>query len=227
MKKLLALVLALIMSLSFVACGESKDDSKKGDKKGSSTAKKSAEELIVGEWETTFEFAKIMSEDDADETLLEIIEDEGLSLEVVFEFSDNGKFELVADDKSVEKFKKDFTDVMEEYLVATLEAMIGQQGAEMSLDDLLEAQGVTLDELLEEAMVEIDFDEMLEDLEQKGKYEVKDDKLYTYEDEIDEDEYIVFEISDDELEFTKVVTDEEEDALGIANALPLTLERVS
>lgn len=55
-------------------------------------------------------------------------------------------------------------------------------------------------------------------MDETGKYTVKDDKLYIYEDELDEDDYYAFELDGDTLTFTEDSTIDAE--------LPITFKRV-
>ncbi|MBR4761945.1 MAG: hypothetical protein IK086_04855 [Clostridia bacterium] len=218
MKKISAVVLAVVLvisALSLAGCGSKKS--------------------IVGKWETEVDIGEAVSNSlgDESEELAEAFKDVNIVAKYSFEFTDEGKFSMLLDeDALVESFKgsKDaFKKFFNEYLGAMAETM------GMGIDDLLDAQGLTIDELVDEALDESveAMKENLSDASKKGTYKIDGQKLFLAEEGEDftDDEYVEFEFEDDnKIKFTKITAkegeDEDEDSLElIKETLPWTLIR--
>lgn len=217
MKKLLSLLLVLVLTLSLAfmatACSSSDDDDDDDDDKKTSTSQKADDEeeedevTIVGKWEAELDMADLINDMLEDEMGAELDKKfKNLDVTIVMEF-DKDEVELSMEATGIEKaIKKQMPDI----LTAVYTAMLEEQGMDMTVDELLESQDMTMDELVEEAMSEMDFDEIessLNDFE-TSKYELDGDKLYTFDDEKDEDEYVEIKLTSKKLVFESFSTDD-------------------
>lgn len=102
MKKLLALLLALVMIFALAACGAgdttNKDDDDKKEKKG-----------LEDSWTWTITM-------DSEAMGMEGF-DSGFTMAVLFDFTKDGKFTMTLDEQVMEKSLEDFADAMVDYLV--------------------------------------------------------------------------------------------------------------
>lgn len=175
MKKLLALLLVLVMVFSFAACGNDSDKSDdKSDKKSSSVVEE--EETIEGVW-----YCEMNGEEIA-----------GMDFDVPMAFKfNNGKLTMKFDERKADDFTKDLKDYFYD--------MMEEQGMDKAaVDEALAEQDTTVEEYMSEMI-----DELISSLETVINYEVDGNKIYTWEedDEKNEDDYIVFELSSGKLVF--------------------------
>lgn len=195
-KKMWAILLAVCMAFSLMACSAggdqggdaSTEDSKVTDK---TEQKLSDEELIVGTWETKLVFGDYMDQfmnmDEAPEGVdLSVFEDMKLTLEVTF--AEDGEGTASVDTKAFAKdMKKIMVTLMEDMLEEQLTAELG-----MSVEEIEAEYGMSFDELVEQtlgASVEDTVDKLIDDMmennedfkkmeEKSFEYEIKKNKLY-------------------------------------------------
>ena len=214
MKKLLALMMSILMVFSMAtllsSCGKSDDtDNTKSSasseneagKKGKKSSK-SDEELIVGDWEMKIDFAKILAAS-SDETGLPAdfkLDDSDVTL--LWNFANDGTFTMDLDQDSFNKVMDSFIDV----IVGQFTDDPAQQAA-----------------FKEEALAGMEEEAGFET--QNGKYQFKNGKLYTTEED-EENIYTYKFISDDEIQITDIeIKGEDDSAIDLSTALPLTLTR--
>ncbi len=226
-KKILALLLALAMVFTLCACGYDADDDDDDDDKGSKVhasdkdkskdkdKKVSAEELIVGDWETEINMIdamEMMGYEGFDE-LTEYFDFGKIDYVMVFSFDEDGEYELhMTADADV--LKKVLRDGMVKLLEESLEGY--------TIADAAAEEGMTEDELLD-ALIEQSFgdiDDMVNFNSYSGTYEIDGDKLIL---DGEEDSYDVFEVDEDELTFVKSYVDGEKEDNPL---YPLTFDRV-
>lgn len=182
MKKLasvLSFCLAFIMVLSLCACG--------GDK-------------LVGKWESEIEMKEIIFDgmDSATRAEVEEMFDfDDLTLVVQAEYKQDGTFKMYAD---ADTLYDDLYDIIEEGLRESFEEVIEQENSDMSVSELLNYMGTSLDELTKELVDEFDIDDLTEESTTEGRWKLIGDKLLT-SDDVDEepDEYTDIKIEGDTL----------------------------
>lgn len=212
MKKVLSVITTacILLSMVFVLSGCSSDAEK-----------------FIGKWNVSIDMTDTINEQfAAEEEVGDYLKVKEFSLPMIFTFRDDGTYKLEADsDKFSETYDNliaDFKDGMNKYL----EDSIKKTGVDMTADDLLKSQGITMDELIDQAFTEDMFNEMVSSMSAKGNYKVEDGKLYTTSDESDDfdddayDEYKI--VSDSEIELTKSVGADDEETNKM---YPLTLKK--
>lgn len=211
MKKLLSLLLVLLLTLSLAfmatACSSDSDKDDDDDKK-SSTSQEKEEVSIIGKWVAEIDMAEIINESMEAELGAELDKKfSDINVNVIMEF-DKKEVEISMDAGDVEKSIK---NQMPAVLKSLLEVMLEESGTGMTVDQLLEAQGMTMDEFIEETMSQMDFEEITSELDisETSLYELDGKKLYTFEDEKDEDEYMEIELSSKKLVVKSWSTSEE------------------
>ncbi len=217
MKKLLSLLLVLVLTLSLAfmatACSSSDDDDDDDDDKPSVSQKKDDDDededevTIEGKWEAELDLADFINEMMEDEMGVELDKKfKNLNVTVVMEF-DKDEVELSMEATGIEKaIKKQMPDV----LTAVLETMLEEQDLDMTLDELLESQGTSIDELVEESLEDMDFDDLEGSLDEfeTSSYELDGDKLYLFDDEKDEDDYVEIKLTSKKLVFESFSADD-------------------
>ncbi len=147
MKKLIAMLLCLVMVLGLAACGSS------GGKTG-----------IVGNWKATVNFADIIGAEDL-AGMEEYINVDKINLTITLKFTDDGKYTLALDQKSVDNMIDVIADGMED-MFKDMAELYG-----ISYEDLMAESGIS--DLREALAEEMD----LGDIEESGKYTWEDGVL--------------------------------------------------
>ena len=130
MKKVLSigvsLVLVLCLALCMTACGK---------------------KTIVGKWQAEFDMTDMLDEFlGSSGEMAEFFDIDKLALDIVFEFKDNDKVEAYVTDESAEKMAEEVIEATKK----ALEKMLEEEG--MSIEDFEGLTGMTMDDMVEEAL---------------------------------------------------------------------------
>ncbi len=175
---LVSVVVVLAMMMSLVGCGKSEADK------------------FVGEWEAEINLGELLQEELGSELsgMEDILDIGDVEMLLTLEMNEAGTCTASVDEEALEE---EIRAMMEDMLTGMMEAMAGEVG--MSVDEMLEAQGYTMDQLIDESMQEMDMREITEEFDEVVKFSVEDGKLvlgdetWTYEFESD-DSFVVTEI---------------------------------
>lgn len=209
MKRILSLAVVSVMLVLLTACGE--------------------QDKFIGSWEAEVNMAeyimKSMVEEDAE--VAEYFDIEDFTLVLQMTFNSDGTYtkgiDMEAAKEAFAGLQKDFENGVTKYL----EDVIKTSGLDMSVEDVLEASGTTLDEMVEESFGSSVLVELAEEMKSGGNFEVKEGKLYLSDGEentIDENVYETYEISKDELKLLESIGSEDED--DVEELYPLIFKRV-
>lgn len=185
----------------------------------------SDKDKFVGTWKADVDMTDMINASFAeDPELADYFQLDSFSLTLLFTFGEDGSYQITADQDAFSDACDDLIGTLSDGAKRYLEDMALEEGLELDADAMLGLLGFSMDEFIEEMMDEEDLTSLLDDIEDSGKFEVKDGKFYTT---LDETDYIAYEfVSDTELRFTEVsgedASDEELDQL-----LPLTLIKQS
>ena len=193
MKKLLALILALVLAMSvmvvFTGCEKDvaeDEDTSVSDKADAKDDEEEEEEevTIVGEWEAEVSLLKAAEAGGAEmpEEMLEYFDFESVNMVMKAEFSEDGEFEMELD---TDGLIDDVIKVMKKGMEKYLEAMIEENGMDMTVDEVIEAQGYdSLDEYIDEVAPEaFPVDDIKDQTTFEGYYEIDDDEIALTEEE--------------------------------------------
>ena len=173
MSRVLAVALMLAMMVTaFVGCGGKKSDNEK----------------IVGNWETTIDFQKALEDsmDAEDAGMLEGLDFSGITMKMTAQFKEDGTYALDVDKASAEDAMKQ----MITQLVPALKELIRNEIASASEIEPSEVTDEQLDQVLAffgaeswDALgdlfsAEMDVDEVVKNINTSGKYLLKEGKLY-------------------------------------------------
>lgn len=208
MKKKLALLLALVMVLAlvFVGCDKNKDDddndkdsnTKTTTEAATTTVPPSTEELVIGKWSATADFADLMAQSMGEMEGAEYMEFSDFNIKYIYEFKADNTCEISIDDDIFAESVDNFIDQMIDGQNAYYEAEYG-----MSLEAALEASGaMTIEDYKAFMTAMMDFEAMKDEMTFSGTYSVEGDKI-TVTRENDEKE--VLEYAADALKIVEVV----------------------
>lgn len=206
---ILSVLVVLALMLSLTGCGEQKK--------------------FVGSWEATIDLTDFINQGIAeDEEMAEYLEMEEFALVMKVTFKEDGTYKMYVDEKSAEKAfesaKKDFKQGMNEYFEDYIDSM--ELG--LTVDEVLESSGVDMDSLVEEAFGEELYNSLVKEMASEGNFEAKDGKLYLsdgLDNDIDEDEYDTYEISNNELKLIESFGDDAGDSEDM-DLYPMTFKKV-
>ncbi len=223
MKKLLVtLLLSMMFASAVVGCSKSggNDNKQNNEQNDEQTEEKkeeqkSNEELILGTWKADIDMTSMMQAAfEEDETMAEYMKVPEFKMVMLFEFKEDGMMTLAVDEEALNKSFDELFESLRTGLSAYFEALIAEQNLEMTVDELLQFMGTDMDALID-GMSEM-CKELVntEEMTFENKYEVKEDKLYSYDmdETLDENEYITISFSDnDTLNFVDIETAEQEE----------------
>lgn len=185
-----------------------------------------AQKKLVGTWEASVDMTDMINQMIAqDEDMAKHMKISKLAFFLQFTFNDDGTYRSTIDEKAlntaVETLKKDLKAGCAGYF----EEIIADLGVEMTVDQFLASSGYSLDEIVDGIIGDEMVESWKKELNQAGKYEVKDGKLFLSEGknaEIDKDVYLTYELSGDEL---KIVSSSNGDD-GMEDLLPLVFQKI-
>ncbi len=226
MKKLLALLLALAMILSFAACGSTEssnndDDDEKTEEKENEKEKEKEEKKssIIGTWTGTFDIAEAYDKTMSTSMGTQAGTIKEFKIPLTLKFIDDKNYAVSIDKAQFEKNVDGIMDAFFNAVIQVLEATF-QQSVGMTLDAYLQAQNMTKDEYLQmnglsKEQLKASLLEGMQDgfEEEKGTYEVKDENIYMKsqdpEDEEDNTYFKIKELTETKLELQVISEDEE------------------
>ena len=210
MKKLLALLLCILMCFA-VTCGMAACDDKLVDKPSSvqseaskkeevskedEASKKTAEELIIGKWETDFRFdsetlKQFMGDEESSgiEESLDYFDLKELSIKMLMEFKEDGTvYESV---ENIDEFAEKFADVMVDGMIKMVKEIA--KGQDMTYEEYLAEAGTTEKQMIDTFKTQFNSEEIKKSLVEKSNkksyYQIKDGKLYNADtDKFEEDD---------------------------------------
>lgn len=204
MKKLLALMMALVMVMSLCSCGNGEETKE--------------EATIIGKWTAEIDFASIMdmSQELAslDEEVKALIMPKGVSMKLFFEFDDNGIASIFIDIRTA---ADDYLGQVAANLTDYLKKTIEDQGVSAEVFDA--AVGMSLEDYVSFLMSQ-QFSGVMDTLPKEletpntGEYKLEGDKLYWGEDGVF-DGFFTIKLDDNKFTINSVSTSDEADQLFI------------
>lgn len=186
---------------------------------------KSDKDKLIGTWKADVDMTDIINESIAeDPDAADYFKVDSFGMTLLFTFEEDGSYQITADQDAFADACDGLIDTIADGTKAYLEALALEEGLELDADAMLGLLGLSMDDFMDGMIDRDDLKSLVADVEDSGKFEAKDGKLYTT---LDDTDYIAYEfVSDTELRFTEVggedASDEEFDQL-----LPLTLTKQS
>lgn len=161
MTKVISVIVVLVMAAALVGCSNAKSE-------------------VLGTWKADVNLAEFINQEmaAADETVAEYLSVDSFYLTMVLDFKENNTYSISLDesnlDATMDKFKQDVRSGMERYLVD----MMADMDLEMTVDEIMEASGTSMEELLEQAFTDEMMQQIVDSAKSEGKFKVKDGKMY-------------------------------------------------
>ncbi len=182
----LALVLSLVMMLT--ACGNSNP--------------------FVGTWRGTWDFTDALVEEmtASDPSMEQYLDFKDLTIELVFEFTEDGEMSMQVDEDSLDVFVENMEDGIYNMMDAMFEDQLSGYG--YTNDEIAAMMGYeSYDAMIKALIDEMDMqgslvDPLMESLDVEGKYEYDEEEgviTFIYDDEDTSDEEFEYEFDDDTL----------------------------
>jgi len=212
MKKFLSLALGALLLVALLAgCG------------GGSAAGDS----IVGSWSADVNMTEYLNQLlGEEEEIGQYLTLDNFTIKLLAEFKEDGTYSMNGDPDSAQAAMDGLKEQMKTAVTAYLEDMIEQEGLDMSLEDLLAASGMSLDDLVNEMDEAYSAEDLVGDLTMEGKYLFEDGKLAlsdSLDEEADIEAYEAAELKGD----TLTLTGGDDSDSEFAGLYPVVFERVS
>lgn len=213
-RKIVSVLLVLCMVMLLGGCGSSEKDA------------------LVGTWEAEMNLADVLNEGVAssgEEELAQYLYVDSFNMTMILIFNEDDTYSMKLDESglndAIEQLKDDYQVGIEQYFLD----MMASMGVEMTIDEIVEAMGMSMEELLDSIVTEEMIQDMLDSSSFEGKFEAADGKLYlsaglNYN--VDKNMYDLYELEGNELTLLETVSDEEVDEFTKA-MYPLTFTKVS
>jgi len=139
-----------------------------------------SDKKLIGSWETQIDVTDAISQSiEEDENLSKYIQIEEFKVSVIFTFKDDGTYSINVDEEGVSEayagMALSYASGLREYFTDLLAA----QGSDMTVDELLENSGSTLEELAADSLDLDAYREAFLSVETDGRYKADNGKLYT------------------------------------------------
>lgn len=213
MKRIIAAVLALVMMLALVGCGQTEA------------------EKLVGTWTADVDMSSMTNELLASmgEGAEEYFTFEGFSVTLVMTFNEDGTYSSTIDQASAEAAVDSLMVTLEDGMVKMLEDQLAAAGLAMTVDEMLAASGMTMEDVLAAVDTSSLVTEMTEGAATEGKFEAKDGKLFLSDGldyEVDEAVYDTYELDGNSLTLLEHVGAESDEEQLVADGMyPVTLTK--
>ena len=185
---------------------------------------------FVGKWKCEMDMAQVINDAVAagDETAAEYLAIDEFKMVVYMEFNEDDTFKVYADeaalDAALAAMKEDLAAGMSKYME---DLMLAETGMELSIDQILEAAGMTMDDLLGQVITEDMAAQMAAEVSSEGKFQAADGKLHTsagLEYEVDPAVYETYTLEGDTLTLLEYVGEDE--TLASNNVYPMVFAKI-
>ena len=187
MKKILSLTLSALLLIALLAgCGGA------------------AEQSLAGSWTADVNMTDYLNDMlGEEEELGQYLTLDDFTIKLLAEFKDDGTYTFSGDPEAAKAAMDNLKVQLKGAMTAYLEDMIEQEDLGMSLDELLEASGMSLDDLVNEMDESFSAEDLVSGLSMEGKYKYEEGKLYL-SDSLDEEaeEYEAAQLEGDTLTLT-------------------------
>lgn len=210
MKKILSLALSALLLVALLAgCGGG-----------------TAEKGIAGSWAADVDMTEYLNAAlSAEEDLGKYLTLDSFTIKLLADFNEDGTYSMKGDPDSAKAAMDGLKEQTKAAVTAYMEDMIKEQGLDMSLDELLEASGMSMDDLVDQMDQAYSTEDLLGDLTMEGKYLYEEGKLAlsdSLDEEADLSTYEAVELDGDTLTLTGG-DDADSDFAGL---YPVVFERV-
>lgn len=191
-----------------------------------------APESILGTWEGEMDLAAMMADAliAGDELAAEYFTFEDLGLRMTMVFREDGTCSVTIDEASMQATMEALMQQLMDGFYKLIEAMLAEEDMDMSVEDFLDAAGVSTDALVEEILREAMNEEALAELAQECNYKAENGKLYLSDDletEVTDDDASDYTLENGILTIQMPAEVDEENAQMAQHLFPLVLKRAS
>lgn len=164
MKKSISLLVSLtLMCALLLACAGC------GDKEA---------DALVGDWQATIDMTDMVNDEmkaglGNDAELMSYFNISDFTIKINLSFGSDGTYKLTADQASLEQSLDAVVATFRDGIINYFEDMIAQQGVDMTVDEVLEASGYTLDDFLEEAFDKQSMMSSMSEMNSSGTFKAK------------------------------------------------------
>lgn len=192
----------------------------------------SEQSKFIGTWEAEMKLDEVLNTVlGANESLEGLVELKDISLTTQTTFNEDGTYKTVAVEESVEEMGEKIIDAVLDGTLKALQNAVAAQGVEMTVEEILAAQGTTKEAMRKEFADSLDVDSMVENFVSEGEYKVEDGKLYmsdentTLDEAVENGKYETYEIDGDTLKLTGAFGDRSLDLEDVSDEVKEAAEK--
>ncbi len=162
-------------------------------------------DAFIGSWKTELDMTDIINEAYENSDLAGYVVIEDFSFDLIFTFKTDGTYSIRADRTAAEAMYEDVRKDYEKGIRAYFTDALAEYNIDMTVDEYLASEGVTMQELVEYEFSDETLDYLIDAAKTDGRYEVEDGICYmNYDleeeiDKTDKEQYDPYTISGDTL----------------------------
>lgn len=207
--KIISVMLVLVMAVGLSGCANEKS-------------------AVLGTWKANVNLADYVNQGMAQEdaSAAEYLSVDSFYLTMVLTLREDNTYTVSLDESTVdtamEQFKQDIRGGMEQYLVD----MMAESGIEATIDEIMEAAGTSMEELLEQAFTDEMVHQIVDEARSEGKFKVKSGKLYLsagLDYEVDDNVYDNYKVDGNTLTLLDYVGEDD----GFLGMYPITFTKAN
>ena len=165
MKRMIVMIASILVFLFTTGCSQSR-------------------ELAVGHWSAEVDMTDLTNESiiegmgEATGEVDEIPQMEGLFVMMDADFNEDGTFEMGINRASCEAYYQSVCDQCIDYMYQVYGQMIEQNGLDITVDELLESAGYTMEDIVGQFESSVDIDAMVQESTISGKYVMNGNRVF-------------------------------------------------
>ncbi|MCH5213315.1 MAG: hypothetical protein J1G06_09880 [Oscillospiraceae bacterium] len=191
--------------------------------------KSSDKEKFIGSWKAKIDVADVLNNSmkQGDSGMADYVNIDKFEFVFLFTFNDDGTYSIAADRDSIEENLDAIKPDIKKGIIEYLEGEIEKSGLGITVDEMLEITGNSLDDMIDENFKVSMFDSSFESMETEGKWKVENEKLYMNKGtngDFDDDDAVPYEFISEGIKLS-APEDADEDYLEMM--FPMILKKVN
>lgn len=183
---------------------------------------------LLGSWTGTMSLADSFNSllSAQNEEVADIMKIDKFDLKVTYSFNAGGTYSVDIDNDSLVQAVEGLKENMKNSLRGYFDQEIKNQGLEISVDEMLELSGMSIDELVDQSMEALNTDDMAGMFVESGNFSVEDGKLITNSGGAEE--IVTYELDGSELKITGSVSAGNSEAAEFTDTIyPIVLTKAN
>jgi len=145
-------------------------------------------DALIGEWKCSIDMTDMLKEEleaglGSDQELMSYFDIGTFNIDLTLSFQKDDTYSMSVDEALLEQNIDQLIDSMGQGITKYFEDMIAEEGLDMTVDEVLEASGYTMDQLMAEAFNKEELMSSMDDMESSGTFKAKGGTLILTDDD--------------------------------------------